>query len=214
MIPHPQIREEQAIQMALWILSLGDIPTTAQAVPLQGNFVLTGEKNGKKSANATYVLTAVYRDSGGGGQPQMESSAALHLRQRLQQAEKSDGRSQGVSNYTLPGTDTVLLNGLNHNAWFVYRSTDLNGLQRIRISAGYGDERHACAGGRIEIRRDSSAGELIGTAEVAAGSDKIMRFSVVDIPVDGRGISDLYFVFLNPKDRYKPVVFVDWVRFE
>ena len=214
MIPHPQIREEQAIQMALWILSLGDIPTTAQAVPLQGNFVLTGEKNGKKSANATYVLTAAYRDSGGGGQPQMESSAALHLRQRLQQAEKSDGRSQGVSNYTLPGTDTVLLNGLNHNAWFVYRSTDLNGLQRIRISAGYGDERHACAGGRIEIRRDSSAGELIGTAEVAAGSDKIMRFSVVDIPVDGRGISDLYFVFLNPKDRYKPVVFVDWVRFE
>ncbi|MFM8487651.1 MAG: carbohydrate-binding protein, partial [Bacteroidota bacterium] len=214
MIPHPQIKEEQAIQMALWILSLGDIPTAAQQFPLQGKFPLTGAKNGKELPQATYVLSAAYRDRGGSGQPPMEGRATLHLRRRLQQAEKSDARSTGVSNYTLPGTDTVVLNGLTHNAWFAFRSTDLTGLQRVRLGVSPGDESHASAGGTLEIRRDSIAGELVGTAEFVGGSDKKMRFGTVDVTMNKNGISDLYFVFTNPKDRAKPVIFVDWVRFE
>lgn len=214
MIPHPQIKEEQAIQMALWILSLGDIPTAAQSFPLTGRLPLAGAKNGKELPQATYVLSAAYRDRGGSGQPPMEGRATLHLRRRLQQAEKSDARSTGVSNYTLPGSDTVVLNGLTHNAWFVFRSADLTGLQRVRLGVGYGDENHACAGGKLEIRRDSTAGELVGAAEFMAGSDKKMRFVNMDIPIDKKGVSDLYFVFVNPKDRSKPVIYVDWVRFE
>ncbi len=214
MIPHPQIKEEQAIQMALWILSLGDIPTAAQSFPLQGSFPLTGAKNGKELPQATYVLSAAYRDQGGSGQPPMEGRATLHLRRRLQQAEKSDARSTGVSNYTLPGSDTVVLNGLTHNAWFAFRSADLTGLRMVRLGVGYGDESHACAGGKLEIRRDSTAGELIGVAEFAPGSDKKMRFGTVDIPLSQKGVSDLYLVFTNPKDRAKPVIYVDWLRFE
>jgi hypothetical protein len=144
----------------------------------------------------------------------MEGRATLHLRRRLQQAEKSDARSTGVSNYTLPGSDTVVLNGLTHNAWFVFRSADLTGLQRVRLGVGYGDESHACAGGKLEIRRDSTAGALIGVAEFASGSDKKMRFGTVDIPLSQKGVSDLYLVFINPKDRAKPVIYVDWLRFE
>jgi len=217
MTPHPQIREEEAIQMSLWILSLGDPPKRVQALPLQGKFVL-------KEANGAYVFKANYRDRGAQGFPSLENGETLVLRPAVMQAEKCDARSEGVGNYKPFGNDTTVLNELKHNAWFVYRQVDLAGIRSLTLRVGYGDNRHPCAGGRLEIRADSPNGYLLGETKFESKNGARMTFEErkIDLKLNPSQPSstilnpyrDLYFVFKNEENQGRGVVALDWVRFD
>lgn len=218
MTPHPQIREEEAIQMSLWILSLGDPPKPVQSLPLQGEYVLAEEKNG------AYVFKANYRDRGARGMPVLENSETLVLRPATMQVEKCDSRSEGVGNYRPFDNDTIVLNELKHNAWFVFRQVDLTGIGSLTLRVGYGDKRYPYAGGRLEIRADSPHGKLVGEAKFEVKNSERMVFEErkITLLASERFTSsemlatfhDLFFIFKNEENQGRGVVAVDWVRFD
>lgn len=214
MIPHPQIREEDAIQMALWILSLGDPPKAVQRLPLQGTYVLTPEKDGKPAPAGAFVFRASYRDRGAGGQPPLEHSTALLLRPALLQAEQCDKRSDGVGNYKPFGNDTTVLNELKHNAWFAFKQVDLTGIKSLSIRFAYGDGKAPFAGGRMEIRLGSPSGVLLAESKFESKNGEKMLFETRNFALQHTGTTDLYFVFRNEQNQGQGVIGVDWVLFE
>lgn len=213
MTPHPQIREEEAIQMALWILSLGDPPKPLQSLPLSGAYALAPARS-----QAAYVFRAAYRDRGAGGQPALESSATLALRPHCLEAEKCDARSAGVGNYKPFDNDTTVLNELKHDAWFVFRQADLRGVRTLSLRTGFGDKRQPYAGGRLEVHLDSPHGPLLGELVFEVKNRERMVFETQQIPIRGKPdderLHDLYFVFKNLQNQGRGVVAVDWVRFD
>jgi cytochrome c len=211
MTPHPQIREEEAIQMSLWILSLGDPPKPVQSLPLQGKFVL-------KEANGAYVFKANYRDRGAQGFLSLENGETLVLRPATIQAEKCDTRSEGVGNYKPFDNDTTVLNELKHNAYFAVRQVDLAEVRSLILRIGYGDKRHPCAGGRLEIRAGSPSGNLLGETKFEMKNGERMAFEERKITLLASerltSLHDLFFVFKNEENQGRGVVATDWVRFD
>ncbi|MCW5922537.1 MAG: ThuA domain-containing protein [Saprospiraceae bacterium] len=209
MTPHPQIREEEAIQMSLWILSLGAPPKPVQSLPLEGRYVLAGP-------TGAYLLKAAYRDRGHQGLPPLEGSETLILRPAVLQAEKCDERSEGVSLHRPFDNDTVVLRDLKHNAWFAFRHVDLAGLKSLVLRLGFGDS----AGGLLELRTGSPDGSLLGTLHLAPSDAQRIIFEEMKIALPAnrangcRAYCDLFFVFKNKKEPNRGVVCVDWVRFD
>lgn len=218
MIPHPQIREEDAIQMALWILSLGDPPKTVQTLPLSGDYLLNAEKDGKPAPLGAYVLRAGYRDQGANGQPALHGEATLLLRPDTWQVEKCDSRSVGVGDYKPFGNDTTVLNELKHNAWFVLRQADLSGVKRLVLRCGYGDKNYPYAGGKMEIHQGSIHGPLIGEMTFESKNAAQMVFEERSLEITpkryGKPYPDLYFLFKNEQNQGRGVIAIDWIRFE
>ncbi|MBV6440678.1 MAG: hypothetical protein EPGJADBJ_02350 [Saprospiraceae bacterium] len=229
MTPHPQIREEEAIQMSLWILSLGDPPKPVQTLPLSGIFILDPNNpqstiRNPQSEPGAYIFRASYRDRGAKGLPPLENSETLILRPAVMQAEKCDARSDGVGNYRPFDNDTMVLNELKHNAYFVFREVDLTGVRSLMLRAGYGDKRYPYAGGRMEIRAGSPNGTLIGEMNFESKNSGRMIFEERKIDlllnhVQPRSTTlnhfcDLYFVFKNLQDQGRGVIAIDWVRFD
>jgi len=224
MTPHPQIREEEAIQMSLWILSLGAPPKAVQSLPLEGTFALAPPNPASPGA---YVFKANYRDRGAQGLPPLENGETLVLRPAMMQAEKCDHRSEGVGNYRPFDNDTTTLNELKHNAYFVFRQVDLTNVGSLTLRVGYGDKRYPYAGGRMEIRTDGPNGNLLGEVkfEVNNGERMVFEERKIDLHINsfnrhslGEGGSnpyhDLYFVFKNEENQGRGVVALDWVRFD
>lgn len=215
MTPHPQIREEEAIQMSLWILSLGDPPKPVQTLPLAGAYALAPPNARSPGA---YVFKAGYRDRGAPGLSPLENGETLVLRPAVMQAEKCDARSDGVGNYKPFDNDTVVLNELKHDAWFVFRRVDLNGVRALTLRTGFGDKRQPSAGGRLEIHTDSPHGPLLGELVFEVKNGERMVFETRQIPIRGNPenerLRDLFFVFKNLQNQGRGVVVVDWVRFD
>ncbi len=224
MIPHPNVREEEAIQMALWILSLGDPPKPVQSLPLAGAYVLdAGTSQPHIPPGSTlkppgaYVFRAAYRDRGQAGLPRLEGSETLILRPATLQAEKCDIRSEGVGDYRPSGNDTVVLNELKHNAYFAFRRIDLTGVRTLTLRTGYGDPRYPYAGGRMEIRAGSPHGTLLSEVQFSQKNGNRMYFEEQEIPLSvpspGNLYDDLYFIFRNEQDQGRGIVALDWIRF-
>jgi cytochrome c len=215
MIPHPQIREEEAIQMALWILSLADPPKPPeQAIQPAGAYVLQ-----QKSTDpmGTFVLRAQYRDQGAKGSAPLEGGETLLLRPATLPAENCDFRSEGVGNYKPFDNDTTVLQELKHNAFFVFRRADLLGIQSITLRIGFGDLRAPQAGGVLEIRADSPHGPLLGRQKIEQKNAARMVFEECRIPIQTAhlvGLRDVFFVFKNTQDQGRSVVAIDWLRFD
>ncbi|HRI62506.1 MAG TPA: c-type cytochrome, partial [Saprospiraceae bacterium] len=227
MTPHPQIREEDAIQMSLWILSLGDPPKPVQTLPLSGIYVLAPPQSpipNPQSPIGAYVFKAGYHDRGAPGLPPLENRETLVLRPATMQAEKCDTRSEGVGNYKPFDNDTTVLNELKNNAYFVFRQVDLTGVRSLILRIGYGDKRYPYAGGRMEIHAGGTHGPLIGEANFEVKNDGRMIFEErkIDLQLNAAQLSstflnsyhDLYFVFKNIQDQGRGIVAVDWVRFD
>jgi cytochrome c len=219
MTPHPQIREEEAIQMALWILSLGDPPKPVQSLPLTGSYVLKAEQG--KSGGGAFVLRAVYRDRGYAGMPPLDGSETIVLRSATLQAETCDIRSEGVGNYKPFDNDTVVLNELKNNAYFAFQRVDLTGVSSVTLRTGSGDRRVSYGGGILELRAGSPHGALLGTLALEPQNGDRMTFAERTIPLrdyarpTGQpGYCDLFFVFRNMQDQGRGVAAVDWIRFD
>jgi cytochrome c len=209
MSAHPNIREEDAIEMARWILALGDPPKPQQSLPLSGVFALPAEKG-------AYLLQASYRDRGKNGLPALSTETVLVLRPFLFQAENCDDRSRGVGNYKPFDNDTTTLNELKHNAWFAINQVDLSNIRSLTLRLGSGDSRNTYCGGRLEIHTGKPTGPLLAKVDISAANEKRMVFRYVEIPFNTpapAGYCTLYFVFKNEANQGQGVVGLDWLRF-
>jgi cytochrome c len=211
MIPHPNIREEEAIQMALWILSLGDPPKPVSTMPLAGMLALAPE-------TGAFVLRAGYRDQPSNGQPSLETQTTLVLRPNTLQAESCDARSEGVGNYKPEGQEQTVLQELKHNAWFVWHQADLVGVKSLTMRFAYGDKKAPQAGGSLEIRRGTRHGPILATVDFESKNAAEMVFETRTVPLlpqhPGIGLQDVFFVCKNPQNQGQSVIAVDWVRFD
>lgn len=221
MSAHPQITEEDAGEMVRWILSLGNPPKIKQAFPLEGDYALTlpppQDKKAKPKAG-TFILKASYRDRGSRSQSSLEGGEMIALRPAFQQAEQADTMSKNIRSYRPFNGDTVVLNEIKSNNFFVFKHVDLTGVHSVAMGVGMSDSKYQYGGGRVEIRLGSPKGELLGKVAVpkkAAGPK--MEFVELNIPITvamQEGFHDVYFVLKNENDPSKPVAAVDWVRFD
>ena len=221
MSAHPQISEEDAGERVRWILSLGNPPKIKQAFPLEGDYALTLPPAQDKKANpkaGTFILKASYRDRGSRSQSPLEGGEMIALRPAFQQAEQADTMSKNIRTYRPFNGDTVVLNEIKSNSFFVFKHVDLTGVHSVAMGMGMSDSKYQYGGGRVEIRLGSPKGELLGKIPVpkkAAGPK--MEFVEVNIPISVAvqdGFHDVYFVLINENDPSKSVAAVDWVRFD
>jgi cytochrome c len=221
MSAHPQISEEDAGEMVRWILSLGSAPKPKQSLPLTGVYplLIPPSKDPKKpSKPGTFILKASYRDRGSGSQAPLENSETIALRPAFQQAEQADSMSREVRTYRPFNGDTVVLNDLKNNGFFVFKHTDLTGIHSIAMGIGMSDSKYEYVGGRVEIRLDSPKGKLVGKADIPSKSATgKMTFADIAAPITNPGdgkFHDLYFVLKNENSPSGAVGAVDWVRFD
>ncbi|MCC7506867.1 MAG: ThuA domain-containing protein [Saprospiraceae bacterium] len=220
MSAHPQVSEEDAGEMVRWILSLGGPAKVKQSLPVSGQYALTipPPAKGKKPSPGTFIFQASYRDRGSSSQAALENGETLALRPAFFQAESADSVSKGVTRYRPFSGDTVVLNDLKHNSFFVIKRADLGGLHAVSVGVATGDKRYEFGGGRLELRLDGPGGPLAGTVPLPGGKTG-ESLSVIEVqmpltrPADGR-FHDLYFVLKNENFPSRTVGAVDWVRFE
>ncbi len=221
MSAHPQITEEDAGEMVRWILSLGNPPKPKQSLPLSGDYALTPPppKDPKEKQKAgTYIFKASYRDRGSSAQSPLERGEAIALRPAFQQAEQADSMSKNIRTYRPFNGDTVVLNELKSNSYFLFKHIDLTGVHSVAIGVGLSDGKYQYSGGRVEIRLNSPKGALLGMASLPQKEATAkMEFTEVNVPLNGvpdGDFHDLYFVLKNENSPSKPVAAIDWVRFD
>lgn len=221
MSAHPQISEEDAGEMVRWILSLGSPPKPKQALPLSGDYVLKPPPPTDKAAKpkaGTYIFKASYRDRGSSSQNSLEGAASIALRPAFQQAEQADSMSKNIRTYRPFNGDTVVLNELKSNSFFVFKHVDLQGIHSVALGIGTSDSKYVYGGGRIEIRIGSPKGIVLGSAVLPVkNSGSKMEFAEINLPLSNvkvEGFQDLYFVLKNENNPSKPIAAVDWVRFD
>jgi cytochrome c len=221
MSAHPQVSEEDAGEMVRWILSLGSPPKPQQAFPLAGDYTLSPppppDKNAKPK-QGTFIFKASYRDRGSSSQAPLEHSETIALRPAYQQAEQADSMSKNIRTYRPFNGDTVVLNEIKPNSFFMFKHVDLTGVHGVAVGIGMSDGRYQYGGGRIEARLGSGKGKLLGQVVLPVPEQAArMTFAEVNIPLetvtDGT-FHDLYFVLKNENNPSKPVIAVDWVRFD
>ncbi len=221
MSAHPQISEEDAGEMVRWILSLGGPAKVKQSLPVAGQYPLTipaPEKGKKPGAPGTFVFQASYRDRGSSSQTALDGGETLALRPAFLQAEQADSLSKGVTKYRPFSGDTVVLNDLKHNSFFVIKRADLTNLHTVSVGIATADRRYELGGGRMELHLDGPKGPLAGTVALPPGKKgepmSVAEFPMpLTLPPDGR-FHDLYFVLKNENFPSRTVAAVDWLRFE
>ncbi len=220
MSAHPQVSEEDAGEMVRWILSLGAPPKPKQSLPRSGDYVLSVPPPKDKKSRpkpGTYIFKATYRDRGTASQMPLEEGETIALRAAFQQAEQADSMSKNIRTYRPFDGDTVVLNELKSNSFFVFKHADLSSISSVAVGIGSGDKRYKFSGGRLELHLDGPTGPLLGKVAIPSknASDK-MEFSEVVLPLNFRAdgkFHDLYFVVKNENNPSQPVAAIDWVRF-
>lgn len=155
MSAHPQLSDADATAMVNYIMSMGEKPTAAKSMPVNGNYlpaIPAGEKD-----NGTFVLRAAYTDRGTKVQPALMGEHTIYLRHPEVNPEKADV-SKGTQLFITPSRSFYMT---GDGSYLGYKQVDLTGISQIEVSA-MAMSRVGATGGRVEIRLDSPTGQLIG----------------------------------------------------
>ncbi|ODS77058.1 MAG: PKD domain-containing protein [Cytophagaceae bacterium SCN 52-12] len=189
MPPHPGLSEKDVKKIAGYILSLGKkaghIPSAAR--------VQLDEHIGK-GTEGVYLLQAAYTDKGANGIGPLKSSDHIILRSPQVEMEDYDEGDVRVVIATQKTGFTSYIAGIRNGSYARYNNIDLTHIRNIRLRI----QEHG-AGGRVELRQGDRDGPPVGEVSVGAGSvsDPKSGWKEVLLPVKGRGVHDLFFVFLN-----------------
>jgi cytochrome c len=206
MPPHMDLPAKDAIEIARYILSLGE--QKAQ-LPLNGSFKLTEHiGQGKEGA---YVLQAGYTDKGANGIEPLKSSSYVVLRNPLVQMEDYE---EGSANVVIATLNTGYVSSIwGRNGRYVsFKQIDFTHIKKIKIRL-----QEQGAGGLIEVRQGSDKGAVIGSLSVKAGQPKDVKTDWKEYEISLKpttGIHDLYFTFSNPDKSKTGLFFLDWIYFE
>ncbi len=221
MSAHPQLTEEEVGEMLRWILSLGNPPKPKQSFPVAGDYVLSPPSSADQKAKpkaGTFLFKASYRDRGSPTQSPLEGEESIALRPSFQQAEQADSMSKNIRTYRPFNGDTVVLNDLKSNSFFMFKHVDMTGVHTIALGIGMSDDKYQYSGGRVEIRLGSPKGVLLGKVQIPQKEPSAkMEFIEVGVPMtsvaDG-AFHDVYFVLKNENAPSKPIAAIDWIRFD
>ncbi len=198
MSAHPQVSEEDATEMALYIMSLSERKKVDSKYPVKGKYVQ--EEHISKKEKGTYILIASYTDNGKASIKPITGRSQLELRHPRVPAKNYDEastlmRHSGKSVYDIYG-----------GQYLMYAQIDLTDVTSILLNGTLREGREA--GGTIEFRIDAPDGELIGKLEMTKPGE-------FDVPLMNKeGKHDLYLVFTKPKDQNRQVVFFNWMEFK
>lgn len=214
MSAHPQLKEQEVLEMVRWILSLND--PANRALPLKGAYTLTPPASAPATDPGLFVFNASYTGKPAASGTPRTATETLVLRHCLQQAERADQISRGARVQRLPGNNAFALDGLTHKSFFAFQHLDLHGIKSIalRLSATPKNT------GVIELHLDAPDGRLLGSAAIpSVDKPGATAFSEVLIPADRSNwpndgaFHDLYFVIRNDQQSSSIATSVDWVRF-
>jgi len=204
MIPHSQHTLAEVLEMVTWIYSLepaglvrvfsgfvGEVPVLATDLARPGY----------------YSLEANYTDRGAGVIPPLATSARLHLRPRLLEAEFGDEVAGPTRLNSSRASGGAFLGSINHNHHVRWNSVNLDRVGRLRLRMA-----SAGTGGKVEVRLDSPTGQLLGEVPIEVTGDWEKFYDrFVDVPPK-TGRHDLVVRFINP-DRPSALMNLDCVEF-
>ncbi|MEJ7738150.1 MAG: PQQ-dependent sugar dehydrogenase [Chitinophagaceae bacterium] len=191
---HPSIAMNDAVAIVKYIMNLSEkqvIPSR----PVQGNYIT--KIPATESDKGSFIFRAAYTDRGTKTAPAQSSEDIVVLRNpvipvahvdKFQSVEFDPGRKRG----TAKGSGSYL--GLN--------KIDFRGINQIEFAASAFGGMSPAKGGKIEVRLDTPAGKLVGSAEVLPpqpGSGRSgSRGARVKTDIEEvSGSHDVYFVFVN-----------------
>ncbi len=197
MAAHPQLSEEQAMEMVLYILSLGGEKQIESDYPLTGKYItkthIGEEKNGK------YLLMASYTDNGNGAIKPITQQGQHFLRyQRINAKEFDEGSSDFVIN---KGVVREIFN----EDYVIFNNIDLTGINKITLACGIRKKHER--GGKVEIRLDAPDGLLLGETEFVKAGEKTIPFKPQD------STHNIYIVFKSTGDPNKQVLMFHRIEF-
>ncbi len=219
MSAHPQVSEKDVSEMVRWILSLSDPANRPPA--LQGAYTLNlpVDKKQNLAAPGCFVFHASYTDRGAGDLPPVTGSQTLLLRLPQQQAEQADILSEGTSLSKRPlNSATATLVQVKNRGFIAFKQIDLKGIASVSFALDLAQSQYA-GGGRIELRLGGPDGLLAGKAVIPPANtspglvEAVLQVDRSAWPADG-SFQDIYLVVVSEQEVSKPVVGVDWLRFD
>lgn len=164
MAAHPNINESDAAKMVQYILSLNNKPRTVINYPLSGKFVpvVPDGDNGRGG----YLLRAAYRDKGTTDMGSLATEKIIPLRNPAINPEMAEIQ-KGTQLTTTPNRSFSMV---GDQAYLGFKDIDLTGIELITIYA-QAQPRIGALGGVIEVRLDSSEGQIIATSDTIVPKD-------------------------------------------
>jgi cytochrome c len=206
MSAHPQMTQQQAIEIVGYILSLKDDASIARSVPLKGKIIPRAPA--KDKAAGEYILSVSYKDKQQQGAGSNVMKKNFHIRNPRVSAVTSDD-NKGVSQagsivqFTEPG------------AWLLFKNIDLTGIKSLTFEL---DSMQMT--GSLSVHLGSPNGRQIGIvmAQQKAASQKSAKLKqkVNAVIEPASGMHDVYIVY-HPPGNEKPdtfhTLFLEWITF-
>ncbi len=198
MAAHPSLPDQDIAEMVKYILSLTQKP--ANVLPLKGSYTAVIPKG--QSDQGVFILRAAYTDKGANGIPGIRSEQVLMLRNANLSAAAADITADMMI-MKIPGQEVEIAIAQKAGAYLAFQNVDLNGIGAVMLIAN-APSNYGMAGGIVEVRLDSPAGELIGTSspveakpmDPGAPPKPSMAFAPLKAQTGKR---DVYFVCKNDK---------------
>ncbi len=194
MAAHPTLTDREARTMARYILSLAK--SDENSLPTTGAMAFDLHKKASKK-DGTYLVTASYTDKGGEKVGSLTAQEMLVLRSPVIQAIDFSSIEKAMKFTVTPEQskglvkeDTELIIG-TPASHVVYNNIDLTGIKSIRLNTIFNPE--FFSGGTIEIRTDSTDGDVI--AEYKVGTDALGFVPMAANLKATQGKHNLYVVF-------------------
>ncbi|PHI21144.1 hypothetical protein CEQ90_03740 [Lewinellaceae bacterium SD302] len=207
MAAHPQLSDNEASQMAEYILSLAGPPADGKkSLPLVAKRKLDQHRDG---IPGRYYFKASYTDKGAAGDlPRLTTRETIVLRSPRIPAVNYTA-SEKVLAFTLEGDQNPMGEGSvellipSHEGWVTYGDLDLTGIGNLEISMMLDPER--TEGGTIELRSGNPAdGELIGSVTIEHKPENF-GFNLLNLELDESkipaGVQPVYLSFKASSGR-------------
>lgn len=205
MPPHPQHKMAEAEDMVKYILSLAKEQKDSR--PVKGSF--HPEPKDKPGA---YIFSASYTDKGSASIGPLTGGQTLALRPARLPANAYDS-SRDIDLFKLPentpGAGQEVVIGKVNQSYIGFDEVDLTQVKGIDVTLH--SLKGRSAGGKLEVRLANPKGTKIGEVTVredASGSEKIVLKSIPS------GKQSLYFVYVNPDPKGKPLFAISQIGFE
>lgn len=197
MSAHPNLSEDDALEMVNYILSLANEKESTPSLPAKGSYT-TSIPEGDKGVG-TYVLRAAYKDNGANGIRGLTSEKTYILRNSNVQASKADILNE-IQKFDVPDGPEIAI-ASNSGSYLGLKKVDLKDITQITCVVSAPKEFINSAGGIIEVRQGRPEGDLIGkSSEISPTTTPAMSTppQIININLDKtEKVEDLYFVFVN-----------------
>ena len=205
MSSHPDLSVADAAEIVQYILSLS---AASQSLPLK-NTVRLNEHAGK-GKEGSYLLMASYTDQGANGIEPLNTKKHIALRNPLVQIEDFDEGNVRLG--TITTEFLTFATAIHHERYVKFNDIDLSHVKSLTYRV-----QQRGVGGVIEVRLDSKDGRLVSTLDVPAADGRVAApgWTEMRAKINGdiKDPHDLYFLFINTKEKSKNLFNIDWIYF-